>query len=171
MALRPMSGAFDACHALPRSPLSTNPTKAPARRDGQTLARRAARLFRAGCLSNGGRAAARGMAPRPMSGALDASHALPRSPLSTNPTKAPARRDGRALTRRTACLISGGVLERQREGDCPWDGAATDERGTLSMQHTAPPSPQHRPHKSASPKGRAGARPARCALGSGRGAQ
>jgi len=168
MAQQPACGALDASHVLARPPVSTTFTKAPARPDGQALARRTARLFRVGYRSDRGGGPARGVAHQQASGALDPSHTHPRSPVSTNFTQAPARPDGQALARRATHLIPGGVLEPQRARACPWDGAATGKRCALSMPYTSPPTGQHQLHQSASPLGRAGARPACYALDSGR---
>jgi len=71
--------------------------------------------FRAGFLSNKGREAARGVALLRASGALDASQTQHRPPVCTSFTKAPARRNGQGLARRTACLIPGGGLTTEGE--------------------------------------------------------
>ena len=66
-----------------------------------------------------------------LSRALNPSHTTPRSPVSTNVTKAPARSDGRALARRTTCLIPGGV--RSTRGGATARGMALVWRAMLRI--------------------------------------
>ena len=120
-----------------------------------------------GVPNNRGRGPARGMAQPHPSDALDPAQTPPRSPLSTNPTTAPARPNGQSLARRAARLIPGIGTQQHRARDCPWLGAPTSKRCTYSQPSNSPPFPLHQPNHSASPPKRAGARPARCALDSG----
>ena len=70
-------------------------------------------VIKGGVRRNKGRAPARGVALWHLSGALNSSHTLPRSPVSTNVTIAPASPDGQSLARRAAHLIPGlGALRR-----------------------------------------------------------
>jgi len=100
------------------------------------------------------RGTARGMELLQISGALDVGHILPGSLVKPSFTTAPARRDRQALARRAAHLISGGVIERPRERDCPLGGAA----GRSILAACCPPAPQHFLHQGTCPLGRPDAR-------------
>ena len=103
------------------------------------------------------------------SSALDPSHITPRSPVSAFVTKAPARSDGQALARRTACLIPGRVPSDRGREAARGVALMTSKRCTLSQPHHSPLSPQHQLHQSASPPERAVSRPAHYVLDSGLG--
>ena len=82
------SGALDADQTPPRPPVNTNVTKAPARWDGQSLARRTACFTPGGVPRNDGeRLPVVRRKPRAI-GALDTRL----SPVNTNTAKAPAAR-------------------------------------------------------------------------------